>query len=365
MPVLDDYQRLSSADPSNMLQDIRSLADHCTETWAKVRDIQLPPDYSRVDAIVFTGMGGSAMIGDVLASLIGSTSPLPFIVSRGYELPKFVGPRTLVIASSHSGETEETITSFKAAHAAGAKLLGLGTGGSLQALAEQWNAPFLRYDFAGQPRAAFGYAFVTLLGAAYALDLLPDPSAAIEEACALLHELHETIGPDAPTSRNPAKQLALELHGHIPYVYAGPLLAKLAHRWKNQLNENSKSWAGWDVLPELNHNTVASYEFPEVWSQARIILLRSSSEGARMLQRMDITAQLLAQRGIACSIVQAQGESALAQMFWTAHFSDYVSYYLAALYGTNPTEIEAISQLKEQLQRAPEQYSDLAAEVGA
>jgi glucose/mannose-6-phosphate isomerase len=355
MYTLDDYQVLGknqaaySTDSSRMIYDINNLPVHCEMAWSKVQNLQMPIDYKSIDNIVFVGMGGSAIIGDILSTLIAPTSQIPFTLYRSYQLPGFVNKRTLVIASSHSGETEETIACFEAAHALGAKLLALGTGGRLKNLADEWGVPFVRYDFEGQPRAAFGHAFVSLLGISYKLGLLPNPAVTIKEACSIVRNLMPTIDLFVPTDSNLAKQLALQLYEHIPYIYAGPLLSKVAHRWKNQLNENSKSRAGWEELPELNHNTIASYDHPRLWSKTAVILLRSANDDARIAKRIHITEELLKQKKITCYSVQAEGESELAQILWSVHFSDYVSYYLASLYRTDPTVIEAIDQLKEKL----------------
>lgn len=337
------------SDSCNMIEDINGLASHGRIAWSKVKQFAFPFDPNEVEQVIFAGMGGSAIIGDILHRLITPIASIPFVVNRGYHLPGFMDKRSLVIVSSHSGETAEALACFKQAHAAGAMVLALGTGGRLAALAKETQVPFVRYEFAGQPRAAFGHAFVSLLGIANHLGLLPDPGADIEEACFVVEHLTPRIGLTVPTDRNPAKQLAVQFYERIPFIYAGPLLGSVAHRWKNQLNENSKAWADWDELPEMNHNSVAGYDHPDLWTKASIAFLMSSHDGALIAARLAATEHVLRQRGLDSSVIQAEGTSKLAQVFWSVHFSDYVSYYLASLYHTDPSPIEAITQLKKRL----------------
>ena len=154
----------------------------------------------------------------------------------------------------------------------------------------------------------------------------------------------------APLSSNPAKQLAGRLHGRLPVVYGAGILAEAAHRWKTQINENGKAWAFYEVFPELNHNATVGYQFPpEVGSRVRVILLRSPSFNERVKLRYDVTCELLDRAKIAYEFVDSEGSSLLSQMMSLVLFGDYVSYYLAMLYRIDPSPVEAIAYLKEQL----------------
>jgi len=242
-------------------------------------EFDLPPDYSEINKVVILGMGGSAIGGDLVSSLAVSEAKLPIIIHRDYNLPAFVDARTLVIASSYSGNTEETLSSFDQA---------------------------LRTD---------SKKLVVLSG-------------------------------------NPAKQLANRFYGYLPVIYGAGIVAEAAHRWKTQLNENSKAWAFYEVFPELNHNAVVGYQFPqELASKIVVVLLRSAYLAERTQLRYQVTCQLLEQAKVSYQIVDGDGSSALSQLMSLVLFGDYVSYYLAILYRIDPTPVKAIDYLKEQLGR--------------
>ena len=161
---LDDLQIYPQSDPDNMLARIKELPLQCRQAWQAAMEFSLPPDYSDVDKVVILGMGGSAIGGDLVKSLTEAESSVPVIVHRDYGLPAFVDDRTLVIASSYSGNTEETLSAFEPALKTGAKKLVMTTGGRLQAIAEENNIPVFKIDYKAQPRAALGFSFLPTLG---------------------------------------------------------------------------------------------------------------------------------------------------------------------------------------------------------
>jgi glucose/mannose-6-phosphate isomerase len=172
----------------------------------------------------------------------------------------------------------------------------------------------------------------------------------VAETVQVLNRLSPRIKEDVPLSENPAKQLAVKLHRHLSVIYGGGVLAEVAHRWKTQLNENSKTWAFYEVFPELNHNAVVGYEFPqELAGQAFVVLLRSAGLHERIRLRYDVTCQLLEQAKVGYEIIDAEGNNPLSQMMSLILFGDYVSYYLALLYKVDPTPVTPISYLKKKL----------------
>jgi glucose/mannose-6-phosphate isomerase len=264
-----------------------------------------------------------------------------------------VGGSSLVIASSYSGNTEETLSALDEAIAAGAKCVAVGTGGKLEDRAEDVGIPFVDFEYASAPRAAIGYSFMLIAGVLRAAGLLPLEGSEVTRAAEAMRSLQREIGPDVPEERNAAKQLARKLHGRVPVVYGAGILSEVARRWKGQFNENSKAWSFFEVMPELNHNAVLGYTNPEDADQRlAVVMLRSKLDHPRVKVRFDVTAGLLQSRGVPLEMVEGRGDSALEQMFTTIHFGDYVSVYLAYLYGSDPTPVDAISYLKEQLARA-------------
>jgi glucose/mannose-6-phosphate isomerase len=297
-------------------------------------------------------MGGSAIGGDLVRSLVLAESKIPIIVHRDYGLPAFVDDKTLLIASSYSGNTEETLSGFEPALKTKAKKLAMTTGGKLQELAEANNIPVFKIEYKAQPRAALGFSFIPTLGVLQKLGFLRDKSADVAETVQVLEKLLAKLDEKSPLTGNPAKQLAQRLCGCLPVIYGAGITAEAAHRWKTQLNENSKAWAFYEVFPELNHNATVGYPFPpEIAQKIRVILLRSPLFNERIKLRYDVTCELLKQAGVAYEFVDGEGKSALSQMVSLVSFGDYVSYYLAILYKVDPSPVEVISYLKERLEK--------------
>jgi glucose/mannose-6-phosphate isomerase len=350
MVNLDDIQIYKRLDPENMREHLHGLPQQCRTAWDKAKEFQLPRDYANIDKVVILGMGGSATGGDLVRSLFSSKKKPIIFVSRDYNLPAFVDHKTLVIASSYSGNTEETLSAFSQALDKKCKKLAMTTGGRLKALAEDAKVPVFVINYIAQPRAAVGYGFMSLIAFLQKLGLLEDKTAEvkamIQDLDKLLEELKETV----PTGSNRAKQLATKLHGKIAVIYGAGILSEVAHRWKTQINENSKAWAFYEVFPELNHNAVVGYQFPqELASKIYVVLLRSSSLHPRILIRYQVTSELLEQSGISHETIDSRGKSELSQMMGLIYLGDWTSYYLAILYEIDPTPVKAIDYLKKRL----------------
>ncbi len=350
MADLDDpgvYKRL---DPANMREQLHRLPQQCRAAWHKAKNFELPRDYTSIDKVVILGMGGSAIGGDLVRSLVSRVGKPITFVHRDYDLPALVDDTTLVIASSYSGNTEETLSAFSQALETKCKKLVMTTGGKLKALAKNTKVPVFPIDLVSQPRAALGYSFLPLIAFLQKLNLIQDKTADVEmmiqDLEALLGGLKETV----PISSNRAKQLATKLHGKIAVIYGAGILSEVARRWKTQLNENSKAWAFYETFPELNHNAVVGYQFPqELASKLYVVLLRCPSLHPRTLIRYQVTCELLKQNGIGYEIVDSQGEHQLSQMMSLIFLGDWVSYYLAILNEVDPTPVKAIDYLKKRL----------------
>ncbi len=350
MISLDDPQVFQQYDPEGMLARLHEMPGQCQQAWQMAMDFPLPPDFAGVDKVVVLGMGGSAVGGDLARSLVAAEARLPIIIHRDYGLPALVDDRTLVIASSYSGNTEETLSAFEQALATGAKKLAITTGGRLREMAEQRNIPVCVVDYQAQPRAALGFSFFPILGFLQRLGIIRDKSAQVGEVVPVLQELSAKIDEKMPLSRNPAKQLAERLYGNLVVIYGAGILAEVAHRWKTQINENSKAWAFYEVFPELNHNATVGYQLPrELAGRIRVVLLHSPSFHQRIQLRYRVTGELLDRAGVKYEFVNSEGKSPLSQMMSLVLFGDYVSYYLALLYRVDPTPVDAINYLKERL----------------
>lgn len=350
--LLDDQARLQKADPSDMLGAVESLPEQCRNAVAIARSAELP-SWSDFDHVVVLGMGGSAIGGDFVRALLEPSLQVPMAVNRDYSIPGYVGSRSLVIASSYSGGTEETLAAHELASQRGARVLAITTGGELAQRAEAAGQPVVRIPGGLQPRAAVGYALFPLLIALSRLGLFTEPQSAIDEAIAVLAAQRDRFQRAVPAARNPAKSLAAELMGRAPLVLGGGgWKGVVAYRWKCQFNENAKSLAFSNQFPELNHNETCGWEAPEgLTSRVAAILLRDRSDDQRMQTRVDVTKAIVAERAATVAELWAEGESDLARMVSLIYPGDFASAYLALLYGIDPTPVRMIDRLKAELAR--------------
>lgn len=349
---LDDRPHMEAVDREHMLGHIDALADQFENAWQHAESQPLPESHRSPRQIVLAGMGGSAIGGDLTAALLASTSPVPFTVVRGYTLPAYVqGADTLVIASSHSGDTEETLAAADLARERGARLLAITTGGALADHAERHGYPLWGFTYASQPRAALGWSFGLLIGLAHRLALAPSLEADLAEGVALLREKRPLYSADNPTVNNPAKRGAGQLMDRVPLIFGAGIFEPVARRWKGQFHENAKAWAEAEPLPEANHNLVAGLGWPmdHDLSISAQFITSAKYDHPRVRLRHELTYQMCLQNGIMADAFQPDGDSALAQMLHAIQYGDYVSYYSAIATDTDPTSIPQITELKMRL----------------
>ncbi len=351
MANLDDLKIYEQADPQGMRDRIAEMGHQLKEARDLVAAMPDPsPYYGDAQSVVVLGMGGSAIGGDLVRTVAEDQATVPILVSRDYRIPGFVGKNSLVVASSYSGNTEETLSATREALDRGAMVIAVTTGGTLGQMAAEHGLPLLTFKYSAQPRAAVGFSFGLLLGLLAKLGYIDQTRFGMEEAIEVATENPIFLGPQARTDANLAKQLAQSIHGKLPVIYGAGLLSEVARRWKGQFNENSKAWAVFEQLPELNHNAVVGYENPpDLAGQLFVVLLSSATYHRRVTARLRITGEMLQQRGVAHQTVEARGQSALAQMVDSIMVGDYTSYYLALSYNTDPTPVKSIDFLKAEL----------------
>jgi len=346
--VIESVERIRAADPGNMLDRIKDLPKQVRDAWTIARAAQLPPAHGDVRNITVAGMGGSAIGGDLAAALLAGELKVPMSVHRDYGLPAYVGRDSLVIASSYSGNTEESLSSFEEAQRRGARVLVLTTGGKIAELARAAKYPVITFSYPAQPRAALGYSLGLVLGALTRLGFVRDLSSDIDAALADVAKLEERVHEGART--NDAKKLAIELYGRIIFAYGGGVLGVMARRVKGQWNENAKNWGAFDVLPELNHNGVVGFPHPDIARDAlTVLLLRSDRDNPRHKLRFDVTRELLDRANIPHKTLQFSGANMLSEVLQLTLFTDYVSFYVALLNGVDPSPVKSIDYLKERL----------------
>lgn len=327
-------------DAEGMGELIAGFPGQVREAAELAASIRLPGYRELPRGVAVVGMGGSAIAADLAAGL---PRQVPLLTVRGYALPPFVDQSYLVIASSHSGDTEETLAAFAEAGQRGCARVAITTGGRLAEQAGDAGLPLVTYSYAGPPRAALGLSLLLLLGTLERAGLRP--AVDLAPVLAAVEEVASRCRPESPSGSNPAKQLAGELPGRIPITYGAQHLAAVARRWKGQFNENAKSFSAWEELPEADHNAVVGYEHPRR-APVSLILLESQEYHPRVALRLAATAELAAERGHPVHRGRAQGRGPLTEMLSLVHLGDWVSYYLALLNGVDPTPIPAIERLK-------------------
>jgi glucose/mannose-6-phosphate isomerase len=343
--MLDDLKMIHERDSADAL----GIAEKQWQQLLVPSTIQGKAQFGTVAQVVYAGMGGSALAASFFSTW--PTIPVPFEVLRGYDLPPYVGPDTLVIASSYSGNTEETLSALEQAEAKGAQIAVIAGGGKLQEIAEAKGYVLAVLPQAAQPRYAVLYslrASLEVLGLAGVLstnDLIPELEAAADH----LKRATANWRPDIPTADNPAKQLAQELLGKSVVVYGGPKLYPAAYKWKISCNENAKqvAWAG--SYPEFNHNEFIGWSEQPIDKPYAVIDLRSNLEHPRVQKRFEVSERLLSGRRPAPLVVQAEGRTLLEQLLWTVAYGDFVTLYLALLNGLNPAPVDLVERFKKSL----------------
>jgi len=307
-------------------------------------------DFGEVSGIAVAGMGGSAIGSDVIAAAYDDQLGSPMVTVRGYQLPRWISSRSLVFAVSYSGNTEETLSCVEEALDRSCRVICVSTGGKLGDIAAREGLPYVEVPTSLQPRAAMGWLSVPIAACLESLGLLESVEEDVREAGVVIDQLAELYGPANPAERNPAKQLASALENRIPIIYGSELTAVAAYRWKCQINENSKALAFTHEFPELNHNEVVGWERPaERMKDFQLVYLRDAQNHPQNNKRMDITADLLADYIGDIREYAATGQSRLARLLSSAYLGDFVSLYLAVLYGIDPSPVERIEDLKRRL----------------
>jgi glucose/mannose-6-phosphate isomerase len=348
---LDDLEYFKKLDTLDMLGEIDGLPDQLGRAW-EIGQTQPLPEIKDIRCIVIAGMGGSAIGADLVAAYVAPEMRVPITVHRDYGLPAFArGKETLVICSSHSGNTEETLTSFDTALQNDCSIVVISTGGEIAKRAVAKKLPVWTFQHNGQPRAAVGFSFGLLLALFARLNLIADPVEEVTDAIAAMKRSQGFCKADVIAVKNPAKRYAGQLMGRWVTIMGSGLLAPVARRWKGQLNEVAKAGANFEYLPEADHNTLAGTMNPQETLNAHTmtLFLCAPSDHPRNKLRSDLTRKMFMLEGLNTDHVDARGHTRLAHMWSLILFGDYMAYYLAMGYGVDPTPIQPLVNLKNAL----------------
>ena len=353
MKPIDDIEVIRELDPGNMYNSIFDMPEQMDEAFKIAGRWEISADqFAEVGNIIVIGMGGSAIGGDLLRTLLSSQLLIPFHVCRHYRLPEYVDDESLVIVSSYSGNTEETLSAFEDALDRKAMIAGITTGGMLEETARLNEVPYLKIPPGLQPRAALGYSLVPIMVFLEKIGLIESVADQLARTIKRLMIQREKYIESESSETNTAKMLAEMMHEKMPIIYGGPTLTDVvAMRWKGQICENSKNMAFANQYAEFNHNELVGYNelIARHKDHLMVVQLRDKDDHPKITRRMEIVAAIIRKLGVEVVEIDSVGELPLERIFSLIQLGDFVSYYLAILNGVDPTPVEAIETLKEEL----------------
>jgi glucose/mannose-6-phosphate isomerase len=346
-------EAVAACDPQGMRAWVEAWPRQTREQRARLSSAAWPgPSIQRIPRVLAVGaLGGSAMGAELVRGLCDDALPFPFLIVRDYSWPACVGPGALCVLSSYSGNTEETLALYDEAGQRGADRVSLSSGGELSRRSQRDGVPCASLPAGLPPRAALGYSLVSLLVLVNALGCPGGGETALSEALEVLEAGNRRLAPEVPEAENPAKKMALALRGKIAVIYtAAPFLSGVGLRWKGQINENAKTPAFANTLPESNHNETVGWEaLSDLHPRFAAICLRDREENPRTGRQMDWTAGMLTEQGLTVLGAVSTGGSRLARILSLVQLGDWVSLYLAVLAGVDPVPIVKIDALKKAL----------------
>ncbi len=346
--VLDNPSLPEEVDRSGMVNHLLSFPDQVEEAIEIGRAAQLP-SWKGLQGVAVLGMGGSAIGGDLVRGYLSQSFELPIEVVRDYTLPKWLSERWLVISSSYSGNTEETLSGYREALLRGSKIVVITTGGRLGELAIRDGCPWIKIPSGFPPRAALAYSFFPILLTLGRLFSLRDLG--IDGVADHLRGLRDKYRPESPTQGNPAKKVAEKIAAKLPLIYSAPgPFEAVGIRWRGQLAENAKTFSFTNLFPEMNHNETVGWEVGGgVKEKVISIFLRDRDYHPRIISRMELIGGMMEKEGVEVLRLESSGKNLLERVFSLIHLGDWVSWWVALLEGVDPTPVERIDWLKGEL----------------
>jgi len=351
--VLDNLKEMQKIDQGNMRKLLMEFPSQCQRAIQLGEELAIPERFfQKSDQIVVCGLGGSAIGGDILKTLLSQKLEIPILVNRSYTLPQLVNEKTLTFIISYSGNTEETLSAYKETLRRGSLLIAICSGGKLKELSEKDKVPYLVVPPGMPPRTTVGYLFIPLLKILEKLKWIDREEQDYDELLKTLNNIRDKYMPEISLNENPAKILSQKLVGKIPLIYGVEGKTDvIAHRLKTQFNENSKSPAFWDVFPELNHNEIVAWgkEGKIDFKQFYPLFIRDKEEGKRIKKRIEVTQSIITERKVEWEEIWTEGKSHLTRILSAIYKGDWLSFYLAILQGIDPTPVKMIDLLKKEL----------------
>jgi len=352
--MLDQIDNLIASDKSGVLESTKLLADQCRQAWQETQALSLPQEYLQVHSAVVAGMGGSHLGAQLIYSVFESNLKAPLLIVNEYQTPGYIGPETLVLATSYSGNTQETLDFVKEAQDKHAKIICISSGGQLESFAKDHSLPFYTFDSQNNPsripRYGSGYLFIAQMVLLAKAGIISLTYQEIDQITSALNSSQVLYDLNAPTDQNPAKQLAIKLHQKQVILVASQHLAGSAYIFKNQLNESAKHFSTMFKIPELNHHLLEGLAHPQEFSsQAIFVFFESLLYHPQNQTRYLVTSEIVAKQGFELFSFKPQSPDPLSQAFETLAFTSYVAIYLSFLNQVDPGPNPWVDELKSRL----------------
>lgn len=340
------HELIKKHDPQDQFTVLKGSYQQVETAWNNIIDLSRL-DISKVKNIILSGLGGSAIGGDLAATYLKEDLKVPFIVNRNYSLPRFADENSLVIISSYSGNTEETVSVLNQAIMNRSKIVSVTSGGEVKQISEKNKLSVVDVPGGFQPRYALPLSFFSVLKILQELNLIQNENNNVSK----IIELFKSKSVEYSLEQNSAASCAEKLIGFIPVIYSiSELTSSIGYRFKCQFNENSKLHAFHNVLPELNHNEIIGWEsFVEKQFAAKIIFLEDESCHPQIKKRIKITSELVSKNGVETLTLRSNEENFKVRIFDLIYLCDWITFYLAIMRGFDPSEINYINELKNRL----------------
>lgn len=354
MNILDDLKKIIKLDSCNVLGSIESLGLQCQQAWEEVKKVKIPKSYKNINNVVISGMGGSGLGGHIIQCLFFNELKVPVKVLNSYDISGDVNSKTLFIASSYSGNTEETLRSFKQALARKAKVIAITADGQLAKMAKRFKIPVYvfepRYNPCGQPRLGLGYSLMSQLGLFKKVGILNLNSQDLEKIIKIIIGGHHRFGVKMKSNKNQAKKIAMALKNKIPIIFGSEFLFGNSHVFSNQLNENAKNFATYFAIPELNHHLMEGLTQPKAARKLiKFLFIESDLYLPQNRARYEVTKKVIKKNGFDFVSYKAKAKTRLEQSFEVLLLGSYVSFYLALLNNLDPSPIPLVDYFKKEL----------------
>lgn len=356
MNSLDDLKKIRSIDKKNALDSIKQLPDQIKQAWNESSQINFPGEYKDIENIVISGMGGSNYGTRIIKSLYDGAqmTRVPIELVNNYWLPGYVNEKTLVILSSYSGTTEETLACGLQAKEKGAKIAGISSGGPLSDFLKLNHCPSYifnpMHNPCAQPRIGVGYMVTGLLGILSNLGFIPVEGSEINSIFSFLYDKSREIEETVYTDKNSVKQLAVKLVDFLPVIIVADFLEGASYAIRNPFHETAKQFALQFVIPELNHHLLEGLSFPKQLKKCLYFIFFSSEiYDKRNLKRLKLTQEVISKNNILSTTIQLKGQTALTQVFELLQWGAWITFYMAILHDIDPSEIPWVDYFKKKL----------------